>query len=115
MWQTTLDDLPNSNIITYGVDGRQYVAIVVGLISDNAEDWEMTYRRFAPDEGLPINDAPKGGAAIWVFALPVLNDSAGWSSSPCLMDQRRRARENVRGGRAHGHHGVETVADDAAS
>ena len=53
----------------YDFDGKQYIAIVVGLISDNAEDWEMTYRRFAPDENLPVNDSPKGGAAIWAFAL----------------------------------------------
>ena len=69
LWQSELDDLPNSNIVSYSIDGKQYVAIVVGLISDNAEDWEMTYRRFAPDAGLPINDSPKGGAAIWAFAL----------------------------------------------
>ena len=69
LWQHDLDDLPNSNIITYEAGGTQYVAIVVGLISDNAEDWEMTYRRFAPDEHLPINDAAKGGSAIWAFAL----------------------------------------------
>ena len=70
LWQSELDDLPNSNIVTYRVAGKQYIAIVVGLISDNAEDWEMTYRRFAPDEGLPLNESPKGGAAIWAFALP---------------------------------------------
>ena len=29
----------------------------------------MTYRRFAPDDGLPMNNAPRGGAAIWAFAL----------------------------------------------
>jgi len=27
------------------------------------------YGYFAEDEGMPINDSPKGGAAIWVFAL----------------------------------------------
>jgi hypothetical protein len=27
------------------------------------------YGYFAEDEGMPINELPKGGAAIWVFAL----------------------------------------------
>ncbi|MEE2776736.1 MAG: PQQ-binding-like beta-propeller repeat protein [Acidobacteriota bacterium] len=69
LWQTELDDVPNSTVVSYAVDGKQYLAIVVGLVSDNAEDWEMAYRRFAPDADLPVNDSPKGGAAIWAFAL----------------------------------------------
>ena len=69
LWQADLDDLPNSNIITCAVDGKQYVAIVDGLISEYAEYWEMTYRRFAPDIDLPMNETPRGGAAIWAFSL----------------------------------------------
>jgi hypothetical protein len=27
------------------------------------------YGLFAEQEGMPVNDSPKGGAAIWVFSL----------------------------------------------
>ena len=64
-----MDDVPSSNIITYAVDGVQYLAIVVGQTGYHVNDWARMYDLFAEPEGMPVNDAPKGGAAIWVYAL----------------------------------------------
>ncbi len=69
LWQAELDDIPGSNLITYRVNGRQYVAVVVGQPNNVARDWSAIYRRFAELKGLSIEDSPGGGAAIWVFAL----------------------------------------------
>lgn len=69
LWEGMLDDVPSSNIITYAVDGVQYLAIVVGQTGYHVNDWSRMYDIFAEPEGMPINDSPKGGAAIWVFAL----------------------------------------------
>ena len=69
LWETQLDDVPSSSIVTYSVDGTQYVAVVVGQTNNHVNDWSRVYSRFAPDAGMPVNDSPKGGAAIWVCAL----------------------------------------------
>ena len=70
LWETTLDDVPSSTIVTYAVDGIQYLAVAVGQTSYYVNDWTRMYGLFAEQEGMPINDSPKGGAAIWVFSLP---------------------------------------------
>jgi len=64
-----VDDNPSTTIITYAVDGKQFIAFVVGLIGSHVEDWERLYTRSAPELGNEVNDSPKGGAAIWAFAL----------------------------------------------
>ena len=69
LWQGMLDDVPSSTIITYAVDGTQYVAIVSGQTGYHVNDWSRMFGIFAEPEGMPFNDSPKGGAAIWVFAL----------------------------------------------
>ena len=69
LWKTDLDDVPSSNIVSYSVDGRQYVAVVAGMSNYNVRDLNGLYNRFAPELDMPVNDAPKGGAAVWVFAL----------------------------------------------
>jgi alcohol dehydrogenase (cytochrome c) len=69
LWQAELDDIPNSNVISYRAAGKQHIAVVVGLVSDNAEDWENTYKDYAQRVGAPFNDSPKGGTAIWAFAI----------------------------------------------
>ena len=70
LWETTLDDVPSCTIVTYAVDGIQYLAVAVGQTSYYVNDWSRMYDLFAEQEGMPINDSPKGGAAIWVFSLP---------------------------------------------
>ncbi len=70
LWETVLDDVPSSTIATYAVDGTQYLAVTVGQTGYHVNDWTRMYGLFAEQEGMPVNDSPKGGAAIWVFALP---------------------------------------------
>ena len=69
LWEALLDDVPSSTIITYEIEGVQYVAIVAGQTGYHVNDWARMYGIFAEPEGMPVNDAPKGGAAIWVYAL----------------------------------------------
>jgi alcohol dehydrogenase (cytochrome c) len=62
LWETRLNDVSSSSPIAYAVDGKQYVAIVVGEGGFHA-------RSFAPL--VPeLTSPPNRGAAVWVFALP---------------------------------------------
>ena len=65
LWQTRLNDVPSSFPISYGVDGRQYVAVVVGNGGAHARTWPGLVRS--------IYNPPDGGASIFVFALPEEN------------------------------------------
>ncbi|MBT73755.1 MAG: hypothetical protein CMQ15_17270 [Gammaproteobacteria bacterium] len=69
LWETALDDVPSSTIVSYAVEGIQYLAIVVGQTGYHVNDWSRMYDIFAEQEGMPVNDSPKGGGAIWVFTL----------------------------------------------
>lgn len=69
LWQTELDDMPSSNIVSYSAGGKQYVAVVVGQTNYHVNGWSRTYHRFAEELNMPVNDSPKGGASIWAFAL----------------------------------------------
>ncbi|HEY3824379.1 MAG TPA: PQQ-binding-like beta-propeller repeat protein [Bryobacteraceae bacterium] len=62
LWQTRLNDVPSSAPMTYSVDGRQYVAMVVGNGGAQTATWPV----LVPE----IQNPPNGGAAIWVFELP---------------------------------------------
>lgn len=62
LWQVRLNDVPSSAPITYSVDGKQYVAVVVG----NGGAHAITWPPLVPD----IRNPPGSGAAIWVFELP---------------------------------------------
>jgi hypothetical protein len=66
--------MPSSGIISYQVDGKQYVAVVVGMnnlhIGALAGDLMRRPQGGAPGSAPSTRPAPpKGGAAIWVFAL----------------------------------------------
>ena len=69
LWQVALSDLPGSGLVTYRVEGKQYLAVVVGQPNNVARDWSRMYRDFALGRGIEVEDPPKGGAAILVFAL----------------------------------------------
>jgi len=62
LWRSRLGDVPSAAPISFGVDGRQYVALVVGYGTAQA----MTFPMLTPEIDLPIIRS----SAIWVFALP---------------------------------------------
>ncbi len=62
LWKTRLPDVPNGSPVTYEVDGRQFVAVVVGMGSPTTDTWI----ELIPEVTLP----PVRSSAIFVFALP---------------------------------------------
>ena len=62
LFHIRLNDVPNSNPITYMVNGKQYIAMVVG----NGGAQAATFPVLLPE----LENPPDRGAAIWVFALP---------------------------------------------
>jgi alcohol dehydrogenase (cytochrome c) len=62
LWRARLDNVPTSYPITYGVDGRQYVAVATnqGFVHSQAMQ-----------RAAKITPQPNGGATLWVFALPL--------------------------------------------
>jgi alcohol dehydrogenase (cytochrome c) len=62
LWQTRLGDVPSNAPISYTVNGRQYVAMVVG----NGGAQAATFPALVPE----IRNPPDRGASVWVFALP---------------------------------------------
>jgi alcohol dehydrogenase (cytochrome c) len=62
LWQTRLGDVPSNAPISYTVNGRQYVAMVVG----NGGAQAATFPVLVPE----IRNPPDRGASVWVFALP---------------------------------------------
>ncbi len=62
LWETRLNDVPSSCPITYSVNGKQYVAVVVG----NGGAHTITWPPLVPE----IQNPPSGGAELWVFELP---------------------------------------------
>jgi len=61
LWQVRLNDAPNSCPITFAVNGKQYLAIVVG----SGGSMPQTYPVLVPE----IHNPPEHGATIWVFEL----------------------------------------------
>lgn len=62
LWQAKLTDVPSAAPISYSVDGKQYLAMVVGFGSAQS----LTFTSLTPEIDLPIARS----SAIWVFALP---------------------------------------------
>jgi alcohol dehydrogenase (cytochrome c) len=65
LWQIRMNDVPSSCPITYSVNGKQYIAVVVG----NGGAQTVTFPVLVPE----IQNPPDHGAAIWVFDLPEKN------------------------------------------
>ena len=62
LWQSRLNDVSSSSPISFAVDGKQYLALIVGEGGFHA-------RSFAPL--VPeLRSSPNRGATVWVFALP---------------------------------------------
>ena len=64
LWQTELDAIPSSFPISYGVDGKQYIAVVAGQLNLHTGIWLGLMNRFTG-----YTDTNPGEAALWVFAL----------------------------------------------
>ena len=62
LWRARLSDVPSAAPISYAVDGRQYVAMVVGYGSAHA----ITFPMLTPEIDLPVARS----STLWVFALP---------------------------------------------
>ena len=62
LWESRLNDVPSSCPITYSVNGKQYVAVVVG----NGGAHAITWPPLVPE----IKNPSGGGAELWVFELP---------------------------------------------
>lgn len=62
LWRTRLTDVPNSNAITYAVNGRQYVAVVAA----NGGNHARLFMRMMPEIKNPANRS----ASVWVFEVP---------------------------------------------
>ncbi len=62
LWRARLNDVPSSAPISYAVNGKQYVAMVVGYGSPQT----ITFPMLTPEIDLPIARS----STIWVFALP---------------------------------------------
>lgn len=68
LWQMRMNDVPDSCPITYTVDGKQYLAVVVG----SGGPITGTYPVLVPE----IQNPTDHGAEIWVFELPEKNATA---------------------------------------
>jgi alcohol dehydrogenase (cytochrome c) len=62
LWRTRLGDVPSNAPISYAVNGRQYLAVVVG----NGGAQALTFPALVPE----IRNPPERGAAVFVFELP---------------------------------------------
>jgi len=62
LWHSRLNDISSSSPISFAVDGRQYIALVVGEGGFHAR----SFAPLVPEMRAP----PNRGTAVWVFALP---------------------------------------------
>ena len=69
LWQTRLDAVPSSTIVTYAIDGTHYVALVAGQSNYHVTDWGRVYDLLIEEEGLTVDEPADVSAGIWVFAL----------------------------------------------
>jgi alcohol dehydrogenase (cytochrome c) len=63
LWETILNSRVTGGAISYGVNGRQYIAVAAGGGSSGS------YETFGLTPGVRL-EAPEGGNTIFVFALP---------------------------------------------
>lgn len=69
LWEDDLADIPASFPISYGVDGKQYIAIVIGQPSVYHATSLMSYvNEFLGDQS-PLIDVQRSGPALVVYAL----------------------------------------------
>jgi len=69
LWEVDTGDIPASFPITYAVDGKQYVAIVVGQPSIHAGTYLGVLRAFTGGDQSPLMQLQNSGPALVVYAL----------------------------------------------
>lgn len=69
LWSAPLDTNPSSNLISYSVNGTQYVAVVTGLSNFHIGAMAPRYQKFRAAHNLPPIKQPTGTPSIQVFAL----------------------------------------------
>ena len=62
LWETRLNEIPSSAPISFAVDGRQYIAMLVG----SGGYQSSSYSALVPE----IRNPPDRASALWVFELP---------------------------------------------
>ncbi len=62
LWSVRLNEVPNSNSISYEVDGEQYIAVVVGMGGNHSR----LFTGLVPEIKNPANRS----SSVWVFKLP---------------------------------------------
>lgn len=69
LWETDLGDIPASFPITYSVNGKQYLAVVIGQPSIHANIWLGVVSAFLGSDGAALQNLSRNGPAIVVYAL----------------------------------------------
>jgi glucose dehydrogenase len=67
LWQSSLSEAPTAGLMTYSVDGTQYVAVIVGVTNLHVGSLSRAYDDFIKQPQSP--SAAGGGASIWAFAI----------------------------------------------
>ena len=62
LWSIRLNEVPNSAPISYAVNGKQYVAVVVGSGGNHTR----LFKQLTPEIKTPVNRS----SSLWVFELP---------------------------------------------
>jgi alcohol dehydrogenase (cytochrome c) len=62
LWHSRLNDVSSSSPISFAVDGKQYLALIVGEGGFHAH----SFAPLVPE----LRSSPNRGASVWVFALP---------------------------------------------
>ncbi len=69
LWEDDLGDIPASFPISYGVDGKQYIALVVGQPSVYHATVLMSYLNEFLGDRSPVINLPRSGPALVVYSL----------------------------------------------
>ena len=70
LWQTDLGDIPASFPISYSVDNKQYIALVIGQATLHASTLLYLESSLPGQENSPLRSLSREGAALVVYALP---------------------------------------------
>lgn len=69
VWEVPLDEHPSSGVITYEVDGTQYIAVIVGMKNFHIGALSGALLQRDIEAAEQARPAPTGAAGIWVFSL----------------------------------------------